>query len=593
MKNHLSGQSSPYLLQHKDNPVWWHPWGEEAFSQAKSQNRPIFLSIGYSSCYWCHVMEHESFEDDEVAALLNAEFISIKVDREERPDVDAIYMDAVVGLTGRGGWPMSVFLTSDLKPFWGGTYFPKPQFIYILGQLSEAWRTRQSEVLGTADELTKVLREAEPSSADCKLSSRELLKRAQDRFSELFDPEFGGFGPAPKFPQSQQLRVLLRAYRAFDSKPALQMVELTLSQMAKGGIYDQIGGGFSRYSTDEQWLVPHFEKMLYDNALLAKTYLEAFQATKKEDFAAIARETLEYIERELTSPSGAFLSSQDAGEVGREGEFYIWEEPELREKLSPLEFNLALDLFGISAEGNFESKNILTRNNLVRTPESIQLARKLLEIRAKRTAPELDTKILTDWNGLTISAFAAAASVLGFPAYLECAKRAMNHILSSVSDGILFHTLEGGAGRIQGMLDDYVFTIQALLDLYVATKDQQYLDYASRLQTTLDRNFWREGRGYAASIAPFLIQEKFEYIDGATPAGNGVAALNLARLLKYFTEARFKERACELIGLISLQVNEKPWGFPSLLLAIDILEGAAHNVCDHFGCAISQDYFGD
>ncbi|HKD35689.1 MAG TPA: thioredoxin domain-containing protein, partial [Pirellulales bacterium] len=501
MPNHLATETSPYLLQHKDNPVDWYPWGPKALERAKAEQKPIFLSIGYSACHWCHVMEHESFENPRIARLLNEHFVSIKVDREERPDLDQIYMNAVQMLTGRGGWPMSVFLTPDLQPFYGGTYWPDsprggmPGFDQVLDAVAAAWRDRREEMTAQADELTKHLRgSAIPAAGDGELSER-LLRQAETALERSFDPRHGGFGGAPKFPHPMDLRLLLRVWKRNQRDSMLQVITTTLDKMAAGGIYDHLGGGFHRYSVDDRWLVPHFEKMLYDNALLAAAYVEGYLATGRADYARVARETLDYILRDMTDPAGGIYSTEDADSEGEEGKFYVWTPSEIAAVLGPSAAEIFCYVYDVTDEGNFEHKSIL---NLPKTIE--QCARikqldadklrtdlaewraKLLAARGNRIRPGRDDKVLVSWNGLAIDALAQAAGALDEPRYLAAAKSAADFILTRMSrpDGRLLHTWRGEA-KLDAYLDDYAALCNGLVSLYEAGFDEHYIDEAVRL----------------------------------------------------------------------------------------------------------------
>ena len=580
--NRLIREKSPYLLQHKDNPVDWYPWGEEAFEVARRDEKPIFLSIGYSTCYWCHVMEKDSFETAEVAQVLNEYFVSIKVDREERPDLEQIYMDAVVGLTGHGGWPMTVFLTPDKKPFWGGTFFYRKQFLEILGKLHAVWRDERSRILSAADGITAALAERViPSAGSDAPLSLEIFERAVRRFEESFDDTDGGFGGAPKFPPSQQLRFLLRDYHRSGRGESLAMVETTLDRMMRGGIYDHLGGGFSRYATDARWIVPHFEKMLYDNALLAVTYLEAFQVTKKSEYRVIVDEILGYVGSVLSSPEGGFFSAEDAGEVGKEGEFYVFSPDELTTFLSGEEYALAERVLGLSDVGNFEHGATILNvpRGIDWSERDADLARalraKLLALRSTRPRPHLDDKVLTSWNGMMITAFARAGTVLGEPRYLERAKVAAEFIESKLlRDDVLLHRYRDGEGAIEGTLDDYAFFIEALLSLYVAASDPHWVHLAVRLQAKQDDLlFDREGGGYFYSAAPDLLLRKKEVLDGATPAANSVAADNLVRLFELTGESRYLERAQATVGPLGPVFERHPSAVPRALLVVDALLG--------------------
>ena len=501
--NQLDKEKSPYLLQHKNNPVCWYAWGEEAFELARKENKPIFLSIGYSTCYWCHVMEKDSFEIQEVADILNKHFISIKVDREERPDVDQIYMDAVVGLTGRGGWPMTVFLTPKLEPFWGGTFFYRDKFIEILNKLNEAWTTDQKSVLTSATELTAALTKRVLPKGESKLSEA-AFKKALDGFGKEYDQQYAGFGPAPKFPPSSQISLLLRMNKRSANKRALEMATETLESMARGGMYDHLGGGFHRYSTDKKWLVPHFEKMLYDNALLTVVYLEAFQLTGNKLFSSVARETLDYVLREMTSPEGGFYSAQDAGEVDKEGEFYVWKESELNMLLTSEEALEVKKVYAVSNAGNFEhGTNIFYFPKPTKWEEkystSISSAhKKLLTARDKRVHPHKDDKVLTAWNGMMIKAFSDGYRVLKDERYYAAAKKSAEFVKAKLfNEKGLFRRYRDGDARFAAYLDDYAYLIQGLIELYQCKFDEKWLVWAKELQDQLDKKLWdKEGSAY-------------------------------------------------------------------------------------------------
>ncbi|HLJ93432.1 MAG TPA: thioredoxin domain-containing protein, partial [Gemmataceae bacterium] len=515
--NHLLQETSPYLRQHAHNPVDWYPWGPEALERARQLDRPIFLSIGYSACHWCHVMEHESFEDPEVAQILNDHFVSIKVDREERPDLDQVYMTAVQMLTGQGGWPMSMFLTPDLKPFYGGTYFPpddrygRPGFKRLLLALGEAWQSRRGEITESSDQITERLQQAsrvEPADGELDES---LLQNAVRMHARVFDSTYGGFGQAPKFPHAVELGLLLRLWKRFGDDQALHMARLTLDRMAGGGIYDHLGGGFHRYSTDERWLVPHFEKMLYDNALLTAAYLDAYQATGEPLYAAVVTETLGYIQREMTSPEGPFYSTQDADSEGEEGKFYVWSAQEIEQVLGKERAELFTDVYGVTPEGNWERHNILHRSRsneqdarMLRLPEAElrrmldESKRELLAVRSRRVWPGRDEKVLTSWNALMITAFARASQVLGNPDYSNQAIRAADFLLGSMRspDGRLFRTYSAGSQpKLNGYLEDYAFLLDAVVTLYEATFELRWIEAALNLATVLIAEFWDESEG--------------------------------------------------------------------------------------------------
>jgi len=571
-KNLLGNEHSPYLLQHKDNPVFWSPWGPAAFKAAADQNKPIFLSIGYSTCYWCHVMEHDSFEHQEVADVLNQSFISIKLDREERPDIDQVYMDAVVGLTGHGGWPMSVFLTPELKPFWAGTFFYRADFIAILQGLAQAWQGDRENVQASAQKIIEVLR-TEREGESGELNAPELLKSAFNSLQQHFDRQHGGFGSAPKFPPSQQVRLLLRLNATQPNDVALKMADSSLECMARGGIYDQLGGGFHRYSTDAGWTVPHFEKMLYDNALLVVAYLEAYQVTKKLLFASVARETLEYVAREMCGESGQFFCAQDAGAVDKEGEYYVWSSDELKTLLDSEEFAAIRDSYQITDSGNFENNtNILVAAQSLdwsakEVPPLLTALKKLRTERALRASPLLDDKTLTGWNGLMIAAFATGFRVLGEARYLKIAQRAASFIHDHLyRDGKLLRRFRGGDSAIDAVLEDYSYLISGLIELYQCDFDTRWLLWARRLQSQQDAKFWDVNRpGYLSSKAADVIVQKREFADGATPSANSVSLSNLARLFAFFGDTSLRTRHMALLAAMAPGISEHPTAYCTAL----------------------------
>lgn len=577
--NRLSREKSPYLLQHQNNPVNWYAWGPEAFEAARRDNKPIFLSIGYSTCHWCHVMEHDSFEKDEVAKILNEHFISIKVDREERPDVDQIHMDVVVALTGHGGWPMSVFLTPDLKPFFGGTFFWKAQFLSLLSRINELWRNQPAQISEEAQKLVSHLSHTSHSAPDSHSLNPEILTQAISLYQSSFDDSDGGFGRAPKFPRSLDLSLLLRLYRRFNDPAALLMAEKTLACMANGGLYDHLGGGFHRYSTDSQWLTPHFEKMLYDNALLIGTYLEAFQLTRKPFYAQVAQETLDYVLREMTQEEGGFYSAQDADTEGEEGKFYVWTIEEIESLLTPEEAQKFIAVFGVTPQGNFEhGTNILHvkkdddwshRAN----PLLASARRKLFEAREKRIHPFKDDKILTEWNGLMISAMALGFKVLGHASYLKAAQDSARFILKNLyRDEKLLRRYRAGEGGLEGVLDDYAFLIRGLIDLYEADFDAAWLDWALKLQKKQDQLFADPDGGlyfYSAASATDLFVRKKETNDGAMPSGNGVAVSNLLKLASYFFDENLRKKAHEVLAFLARDVKRYPPAHAMALMGFD------------------------
>jgi hypothetical protein len=598
--NRLIHESSPYLLQHATNPVDWYPWGRDAFEKAGKENKPIFLSIGYSTCHWCHVMEHESFSDEEVAALLNKYFVSIKVDREERPDIDQVYMAVTQTMTGRGGWPNTVFLTPDKKPFFAGTYFPKetrwglPGLMELLPKMAAIWQNDRENVLKSAQQITDLLAGKDnpnPGNAPDK----SLLDKTRNLLADVYDPEYGGFGQAPKFPTPHILTFLLRRYHHNEDTQALAMVEKTLTRMRLGGIYDHIGFGFHRYSTDGQWLVPHFEKMLYDQALLAMAYTEAYQATGKKFYARTAREILAYILRDMTSIEGGFYSAEDADSEGVEGKFYLWTLPQIQKILGKKETATFKKIYTLEANGNFTSReeaqapgsNILHLKKALPdlaeelgVPEK-QLHRrleinreKLFKVRNKRVHPFKDDKILTDWNGLMIAALARAGQVLNEPRYTADAVRAADFIMLKLRDnnGRLVKRYRKGTAGLPAHLDDYAFVVWGFLELYEATLKATYLQEAIRLNDQMIKHFWDQQSGglfmTADDSEKLLIRNK-EIYDGAIPSGNSVAALNLLRLGHITGREDYLKKAEEISRAFSESVNRYPPGHAHLMMALD------------------------
>ncbi|HMC65891.1 MAG TPA: thioredoxin domain-containing protein [Gemmataceae bacterium] len=596
--NSLLHETSPYLRQHAHNPVDWYPWGPAALERARQLERPIFLSIGYSACHWCHVMEHESFEDPEIARILNEHFVSIKVDREERPDLDQIYMAAVQLLNqGQGGWPMSVFLTPDLKPFFAGTYFPpqdhygRPGFKRLIEALADAWKNRRDELVESAGQITAHLRVDIPQTRERDLTPA-LLSNAVAMLRRAFDPTYGGFGSAPKFPHAMDLRLLLRAWKRFGDDHALEMARLTLDRMAMGGMYDQLGGGFHRYSTDERWLVPHFEKMLYDNALLSVAYLEAYQATSEPFYRRIVEETLEYVLREMTSPEGPFYSTQDADSEGEEGKFYVWSATEIEQVLG----KEALDVFGyvydVSPEGNWEGHNILNRSKsdqqdarMLRIDEVelrsiLEKAKgKLYEVRSRRVWPGRDEKTLTAWNALMIAAFAQAGAVLEKPEYVNAAVRAAEFLLDRMRtrDGRLLRTYSAGAEpKLNGYLEDYAFLIDALISLYEATFVPRWLDAALQLTDVMIDQFWDATEGgffFTGKDHEQLIARLKETHDSSTPSGNSMAVTALLRLAKLTGRRDLQEKAEATLQVYRGLLEASPIAMGQMLLALDFYFG--------------------
>jgi hypothetical protein len=597
--NRLFLESSPYLQQHAHNPVNWYPWGDEAFETARRLGRPVLLSVGYSTCHWCHVMEEESFEDVEIARFLNEHYVAVKVDREERPDVDAIYMSAVQRLTGGGGWPMTVWLTPERKPFYGGTYYPardgdrgtRTGFLTLLGKLSTVYRERPHEVAESADSLARAVKESLGGPAGGGLPGASVLHTAAAVYERSFDPVHGGTRRAPKFPSNVPNRFLLRYHRRTRNEASLRIATVTLEKMAAGGIYDHAGGGFHRYSTDAEWLVPHFEKMLYDNALLAVAYLEAYQVTERPDFARVAREILAYVERDMTSPEGAFYSATDADSPTpsgqrEEGWFFTWTPAELEAALGRERARIAAAYFAVTPEGNFEGRNILhTPRPLDEVARGLGLAaekveativeakRLLYEARGRRPPPLRDEKILAAWNGLMVSAFARGALVLGDEHYQKVASSAADFVLTRMRrDGRLLRSFKDGKARHAGYLDDHAFVIAGLLDLYEASGNVRWLREALVLDAVLEKHFEdRQNGGYfmtAADHEALLAREKPSY-DGAEPSGNSVQALNLLRLHELTTDDRYRRRAEQTLKAFGGQLEKSPASMSEMLLAVD------------------------
>ena len=582
--NHLAGQTSPYLLQHQWNPVHWYPWGPEALLKAKAENKPIFLSIGYAACHWCHVMEHESFENEAIAALLNASFVSIKVDREERPDLDEIYMTAVQSMTGQGGWPLNVFLTPDGKPFYGGTYFPpedrygRPGFPTLLAAVNDAWTTRRDEIESSASEIAARLTAATAvpaaSAGDEPVGEKQTARAAADLKSR-FDAAWGGFGPAPKFPPHAGLALLLREHARSGDPAILAMVTTTLDRMAEGGMYDQIGGGFSRYATDERWLVPHFEKMLYDQALLVPVYVDAWLVTGKPLYRRVVIETLDFVRREMTSPDGGLFASLDADSEGHEGIFYIWTPEELKEVLGEEDGAFFGKSYGVQAPGNFEGKSIpnLLGGSLADEALVARLApmkAKLLAARGKRVRPATDDKVLTAWNGLMISAFARAYDAFGREDDLKSARRAADFVLSHLAKGDrLLVSFRDGKAHLNAYLDDYAFLARGLVDLYESAFDRRDLDRAAALTRTMLGRFG-DGHGgfhFTSDDHEKILARTRSTYDDAIPAGSAVAAETLLRLALHLDEASFRKAGWATLTALRPLAERAPAGCATLLNA--------------------------
>jgi uncharacterized protein YyaL (SSP411 family) len=622
--NRLAGEKSPYLLQHAHNPVDWYPWGEEAFAKARGENKPIFLSIGYSTCHWCHVMAHESFEDEDVAAIMNREFVNIKVDREERPDVDRVYMTFVQATTGHGGWPMSVWLTPDLKPFVGGTYFPpedrygQPGFKKVLQRIAAAWKENHQKISAQGATIIEALRESQAAqSTGARKIDIAVFEQADEQFVRTFDPKEGGFGTAPKFPRPVALNFLTRFYardpETESGKHALEMVLLTLRKMAAGGMHDHLGGGFHRYSVDRYWHVPHFEKMLYDQAQLAVAYLDAFQITQDRQYALSARDILDYVARDMTSKEGGFFSAEDADsllEHGKpehaEGAFYVWTQKEIDSALGNqaevFSFHYGVQAHGNAPEGSdpqdeFRGKNILIERHTVaetakrfkKTEDEVRQSlatgrEKLLAIRNKRPRPHLDDKIIAAWNGLMISAYAKAAQVLDEPRYLETARHAARFLRTKLYEEkskLLYRNYRENRSDIEAFADDYAFVIQGLVDLYEASFDIEWLKFAIELQATQDRLFFDEQNGGYFSTTgkdsrvPLRLKDDN---DSAEPAASSVAALNLLRLAQFRNDDEIAKRAKKTIDGFAATLSHFASAMPQMLVALDYSLGKPRQI---------------
>ena len=596
--NRLIHETSPYLLQHAYNPVDWYPWGKEALERAKAEDKPILLSIGYSACHWCHVMERESFEDPEIAALMNEHFINVKVDREERPDLDELYQTAAQLLTGQGGWPLTVFLTPDQRPFFAGTYFPphdrygRPGFVRVMRTLIRAYREEPHRIERAAEQLMRAIRQVDRRDVDQRAPIKPdvgeaLLSKAVEWLARSFDQEHGGFGDAPKFPNTSVLELFIRHAVRTGEREYLDMACTTLTKMACGGIYDQLGGGFHRYATDRRWLIPHFEKMLYDNALLPVVYLQAWQLTGDPLFARVVRETLAYVDREMSHPEGGFYSSHDADSEGEEGKFFIWRPDEIEAVLGRELGALFCDAYGVTPYGNFErGASVLhvampleacaNKHGLTVAEAEIQLAEaraKLFEARERRVKPGRDEKAVTAWNSLMISAFARAARTLGDEAYLVRARRGAAFVEERlVRDDQLLRSFREKPSQIPGFLEDYAFWTQALLDLYEATFDRRYLDRAGEFMEWTIELFWDDASpGFFLTPKGHedLVHRPKDWRDQGIPSGTGISVQNLLRLDPAFDRRGYKERAGLVLDTYARQMDQNPWGTSSLLLAYD------------------------
>ncbi len=592
MPNRLLHESSPYLRQHAHNPVDWYPWGDEAFARAKAENKPIFLSVGYSACHWCHVMERESFENEDIARVMNEHFINVKVDREERPDVDHIYMSAVQMLTGRGGWPMSVFLTPAGEPFYGGTYFPPedrhgmPGFGRLLHGIAHAFRQDPDQVRDNVQRLMQALRAMDAAEAAERVPGHDVVLAAAQQLARSYDATHGGLGQAPKFPNESVLELFLRVHHATGQPDFLSMVLHTLRRMGEGGIYDQLGGGFHRYSVDERWLVPHFEKMLYDNALLVPLYLAAARLSGDAWFAGIARQTLDYVLREMTDPAGGFYSAQDADSEGEEGKFFVWSLDEVRRLVAPADFDLVCRAWDITEAGNFEGHNILhvtldteaLARRFDRSPAEVEAAlaearRVLFAARAGRVHPGRDDKVLTAWNGLMISALAQGAESLGEPRYADAARAAAAFVDSRLRRGDrLLSVYKDGVAKLNGHLDDYAFVIAGLLDVFELTQETAYLERAESLARATLQHFWDAEQGgffFTSDDHEELIVRSKPNFDGSIPSGSSVMTHNLLRLHGLTGLAEYLERAEAVLRLFAAGLRQQPFGMANSLCALD------------------------
>ncbi len=607
--NRLIHEKSPYLLQHAYNPVDWYPWGEEAFEKARKENKPIFLSIGYSTCHWCHVMAHESFEDEEIAKLMNEAFVSIKVDREERPDIDNTYMTVCQIIVGRGGWPLNIIMTPEKKPFFAGTYIPKKTrfnqtgMLELVPRIGEIWERQHEEVLDSAEKITSTIRDMVTDLAGEGLGEM-ILQEAYEELLGSFDRDFGGFEKAPKFPAPHKIFFLLRYWRRSGNPEALHMVEHTLHYMQKGGIHDHLGSGFHRYSTDSMWMVPHFEKMLYDQALLAAAYTETYQVTGNELYRETAEGILGYVLRDLTSPEGGFYCGEDADVDGEEGKYYLWTLGEIREVLDPEEADPIVKMFNLKEEGNFEEEirdrktgtNILyllqsteTLANVLEVPEEDLESRvkkakeKLYAARSKRKKPGLDDKILTDWNGLMIAALAKGFQTFGEKKYLEAAEKAADFILKTLYSPSqrLLHRYRDGVAGIPGTADDYAFLIHGLLELYEAGFELMYLKAAISLNRDLLEHFWDPAQGglfFTANDSEALIFRKKEFVDAAIPSGNSLEMLNLLRLARITADPELEDMADSLERAFSNHIRKVPSGYTQFLCALEFEAGPTYEV---------------
>jgi len=604
-ENRLARETSPYLLQHAHNPVDWYPWGEEAFAKARAEDKPLLLSVGYSACHWCHVMEHESFENPDIAGVMNQHFVNVKVDREERPDVDQIYMQAVQSLTGHGGWPMTVFLTPDGAPFYGGTYFPPvdrhglPGFPRLLAAIADAWETRRGEVVESSRKISEALGQSERLRAATELLTPAILGEAFQFISAQFDDADGGLGGAPKFPQPMIWEFVLRYWKRTQNARARQMVHTTLAMMARGGMYDQVGGGFHRYSVDAHWLVPHFEKMLYDNGQLASLYLHGWLAFGDPECRRVCEETLDYILREMTDPAGGFYSSQDADSEGHEGKFFVWTPNELRGVLGDADAEFAGRYWGVDHGPNFEGKSILYAAGESEAERIAAIKAKLYAARERRIHPGRDDKVLASWNGLACRAFAEAGRALGRPDYVAAAVKNAEFVLKAMrANGRLLRTWKSGGAKLKGYLEDYAMVAVALLEVYEATFERRWLDEARALSDEMIRLFWDEqldGFYDTGSDGEPLIVRPRNLFDNAVPCGTSVAVETLLRLGVLTGESRYEAAALKALRPMADLMARHASGFGRFLCALDFNLGPVVEVAlvapatgDGLGALVSE-----
>ena len=588
--NRLAGETSPYLQQHKDNPVDWYPWSEDAFEVARRRDRPVLLSVGYSACHWCHVMAHESFEDPDIAQVMNELFVNVKVDREERPDVDAVYMDAIQAMTGQGGWPMTVFLTPDGRPFYGGTYYPKhavhgrPGFVDVLEAVSAAWTDKHDDVIGQAERLTGFIRAnseldaVAPGDGDGELGA-ELLQTAYQQLQSIHDPVNGGFGQAPKFPQVSFIELLFRAHAHNRADRTIEMIVTTLDGMASGGIYDHLGGGFARYSVDARWVVPHFEKMLYDQAQLVRAYLHGWQVTGEPRFRQVVEETVGYVARDLRSADGGIFSAEDADSEGVEGKFYVWTLEALTTELDEQQAEAAIEWWGVTEGGNFEGANILlrpVRGDLLR-PSVVEEARvRLFGTREERVRPGLDDKVLTEWNAMYVAALAEASAALGRADWLAHAESTGDFLLDSLrdTDGRWLRSWQAGRARQPAFAADYAWLVEAFTRLAEATGRARWIGHAREAADGLLDLFWDTVRGglfTSGHDAEKLIVRQKEFNDGATPSANSVAAVALLRLGALTGTTRYSEAASDILTVEREAIVGHPTAVSYLMAAVDLV----------------------